>query len=89
MILLTLQNRGAFAFTLTELPVSDCFHVLEVDRDYVKMSELIENKLNCKFEDGCAFYQFSKKFNEDLLYLKQAVWVKGSKVRLNYLKETF
>ena len=45
------------------------YAVLEVDEDNVRMSKFIETKLNCKYEDGRAFYEAKRE--EDLLYYKK------------------
>ena len=42
------------------------------------MSEFIETKLNCKFEDRKAFYEAKKE--EDLLYYKKILHPKKNKV---------
>ena len=46
------------------------YSVLEVEQDCVRMSKFIETKLNCKFEDGKAFYEVTEN-EEDLLYYKK------------------
>ena len=46
------------------------YTVLDVDQDRVRMSKFIETKLNCKFEDGKAFYETTEN-EEDLLYYKK------------------
>lgn len=53
------------------LPVAKYFDVLEVDEDYVKMSEFVTAKLGT-FENGRAFYEFNRE-EEDLLYYKEVV----------------
>ena len=45
------------------------YSVLEVDRDYVRMSEFIETKPECHYEDGKVFYEAGNE--EDLLYYKK------------------
>ena len=45
------------------------YTVLEVDEDNVRMSKFIATKLNCKYEDGKAFYEAEKE--EDLIYCKK------------------
>ena len=46
------------------------YRVLDVDQDCVRMSKFIENKLNCQYKDGNAFYEVTEK-EEDLLYCKK------------------
>ena len=66
----------------------DEFLVVEVDEDYVQMSEFITKKLknsrfeNSRFENGHAFYEFTKE--EVLLYYKDVIHMplQNGKVRL-------
>ena len=55
------------------------FIVLDVDQDCVRMSKFIETKLNCKFEDGQAFYEVTEN-EEDLLYYKKILRPQTNKV---------
>ena len=57
------------------------FTVLEVDKDCVRMSQFIEEKLNCKFEDGRAFYEVTEN-EEDLLYYKKILRPQTDKVAI-------
>ena len=54
------------------------YAVLKVDEDCVRMSNFIETKLNCEFEDRKAFYEAEKE--EDLLYCKKILHPKKDKV---------
>ena len=48
------------------------YRVLEVGEDCVRLSEFIETKLNCHYEDGKAFYEVTESDSEeDLLYCKK------------------
>ena len=53
--------------------------MLEVDKD-IQMAKFVEEKLNVKFENGRAFYEFSQ-MEEDLLYYRDVVVM--PKVRTN------
>ena len=55
------------------------YSVLEVEQDCVRMSKFIETKLNCKFEDGKAFYEMTEN-EEDLLYYKKSLRPKKDEV---------
>ena len=46
--------------------------LIEVDQDCIRMSKYIEENLNCKFENGKAFYEATKK-REDLLHCKKVL----------------
>ena len=47
------------------------FYVLEVDEDNVPLANFVEKKLNVKFENGRAFYEFTQM--EDLIFYKDVV----------------
>ena len=48
------------------------YRALEVDQDCVRLSKFIEAKLNCRYEDGKAFYEVTEDDSEeDLLYCKK------------------
>ena len=48
------------------------YRVLEVDQDCVRLSNFIEAKLNCQYEDGKAFYEVTEDDSEEnLLYCKK------------------
>ena len=50
------------------------YTLLQVDVDCVRMSKFIEKKLECKFEDGKAFYEVTESDSEeDLLYYKKVL----------------
>ena len=48
------------------------FHVLKVNEDNIQMSDFVEKTLCVDFENGSAFYQFTK-MEEDLLSYKEVV----------------
>ena len=60
------------------------FMVLDVDQDCVRMTKFIETKLNCKFEDGRAFYEVIKN-EENLLYYKKILRPQTNKVDAIFL----
>ena len=48
------------------------FFVLKVDEDNVQMSDFVKKVLKLKFENGRAFYEFTRT-EEDLLYYREVV----------------
>ena len=46
------------------------YEVVQVDEDNVRMSKFIEEKLNCQFEDGRAFYEANEN-EEDFLHYRK------------------
>jgi hypothetical protein len=53
--------------------------VVEVGEDNVRMSKFIEAKLNCRFEDGRAFYEATEN-EEDFLHYKKILRPEEEKV---------
>ena len=48
------------------------YKVIDVDEDCIRLSKFIETKLDCKYEDGHAFYEMTEgDSEEDLIYCKK------------------
>lgn len=60
------------------------YAVVEVDEDCVRMSNFIEEKLKCQFEDGKAFYEATES-EEDFLYFKKILRPEKEKVTCKYM----
>ena len=70
------------------------YTILDVDVDCVRLSKFIETKLNCRYEDGKAFYEVTEdKFEdheetdaeEDLLYCRKILRPKKNEVFVRQL----
>ena len=57
------------------------YRVMDVDQNCVRMSEFIETKLKCQYENGRAFYEVMENDSEeDLLYCKKVLRPQTNKV---------
>ena len=64
------------------------YAVVEVDKDNVRMSKFIKEKLNCQFEDGRAFYEATEN-EEDFLYYKKILRAEEEKVISHYARKYY